>query len=246
MSNADAAEDYHLRPLDYYFAEKPTRDLVAAASAGDREMAARAVAAGADPNAEGPQTMGEAARLRPLHYAIARKDRTALEILLELGADPDETAQFNGNAYEFAMILDARELLSVLLEKVPNSPASAEARRRAFFAAFIYQRQRCAELLLQHGVSVDALDGIGRTALFGALNGTDPGQAIWLLDRGASPDVEAKSGLTPSYALQYNLEREREGTATHATLLKIKRMMEERGVVFPVPSPKQNRAARGR
>ncbi len=235
---------YKLRPLDYYFADKLTRDLVTAALDGNKDLVAELVAKGADPNLEGPLKSGDVSRLRPLHYALAQKNETAVKILMEVGADPDLVALYNGNAYEFAMMLNKPGLLVALLENAPMRETSANARRRAFFESFIYDRLECAQVLLDHGVPIDAQDSAGKTALMNVINQEQPEVAIWLLERGVSPLIETKTRLTPAYAAQSTLEEFREGTEGYNAYKRLVQKMEERGVTFPVPGPKKFRAAR--
>lgn len=244
-TNTSGTPVFKLKAPRDYFAEEDSVALLAAALAGDLTTAKQLVAEGADPNDEGPRN-NPYNRLRLLHYAIAANNQRAVDVLLAVGADPELSVQGFGRAFLFAMTLKNMEMLSLLLEKRPIATLSTDTIQYLLFESVSENSTQCVELLLKRGIPIDFPDGAGYTAMMRAIDAQNFDMAEWLIRQGASVHIEATSGMTPAYSVQYDLQKFRPGSPTHDKVLHIKKLMEERGAVFPALDPAEVRAKRAR
>jgi hypothetical protein len=243
---ATAAPSFDLKAANYYFEESKSLALLDAAMAGKLATAKDLVAKGADPNAEGP-LHNPHNRLRLLHYAIAAHNGQAVRVLVEVGADPElNTIGGGGPAFLFAVTLDNVDMLSLLIDLRPIKELSNEMLRHLLFESVIRSRPRCLDLLLQKGAPIDFRDKSGYTVMMRALDAQEYDLAEHLILQGASVAIEAKGGMTPAYSIEYDLQKFKPGSPTYNKVLHIKKMMEERGAVFPALSPAEVRAKRGK
>ncbi|MBA4178146.1 MAG: hypothetical protein C0505_16555 [Leptothrix sp. (in: Bacteria)] len=242
-TNASAAPAFELKPATAYFKESSALALLAAAQRGDAAQARQLVAAGADPNAEGPPD-NPYNRLRLLHYAIAAQDAKALRVLVEVGADPELSVVGFGRALMFAVTLDRLDMMATLLELRPVAKLGKETLESLMFGAVSLPRPQALDLLLQRGAPIDLPDAAGYTIFMRAMGAQDYDLAAKLLQRGASLKVESTSGATPASSVQFHLQKFKPGSPSHEKVARLKAMMEARGVVFPVPTPQQVRDAR--
>jgi len=135
-------------------------------------------------------------------------------------------------------------MLSLLLDLKPLKSLSDDTIETLLFEG-VNSPPRGLAVLLQRGAPIDFRNSLGETILMDALYATDFDLATWLFQQGASVNIENKNGVTPANILQDFLSRVQAGTETQQKLLRLKSLMEAQGIVFPVPTPKENRAKRG-
>jgi uncharacterized protein len=244
-TNASSAPVFKLKTPKDYFSDQKTLALLTAALVGDLAKAKQLVAEGANPNDEGPRS-NPYNRIRLLHFAIAAKNPRALHVLMAVGADPELSAQGFGGAFDFAMTLKDMEMLSLLLELRPIYTLSKDTIEDLLFESVTDNCPSCLEVILKRGAPIDMPDGAGYTIMMAAIDTQDFDLAEWLLLKGASVHVVANGGMTPAYSIQYDLQKFRPGTPTHNKVLHLKKLMEERGAIFPAPSPAEVKAKRAK
>lgn len=243
--NADAqVKKFNLKAPATYFENKQSVALLQAAMAGDLAKAKVFVAAGANPNEEGPTHDANANRLRLLHYAIASDNKQAVKILMAVGADPEMLAQHNGHAFLFAVMLNNVEMLSQLLDLRPIKSLSYDTLEDLLLESIVHRHPRCMALLLERGTPIDFRDSSKDTLLMTAMSAENFELAEHLIRSGASVSVDTPSGVTPAYQVQRMLTRYTPGSETYLILQRIKNLMIERGAVFPATDPKELRERR--
>ena len=242
-TNANAASSFKLKPPQFYFADSKTLTLLAAALEGDVPRAKQLVDNGANPNDEGPRS-NSYNRLRLLHYAIAANSPQGVRTLVAVGADPELSAQGFGRSFLFAMTLENMKMLSLLLDLRPIDTLSKDTMEYVLFESVTQGCSRCLELFVKRGAPVDYRDESGYTMVMRAMDAQDYDMAEWLLLQGASVHIEAGGGMTPAYSVQFPLQKFKPGSPTYNKVLNLKKMMEERGAVFPALSPAEIRAKR--
>ena len=245
IMDADAqVKKFNLKAPTTYFENNQSIALLEAALAGDLAKARALVAAGANPNDEGPTNDANSNRLRLLHYAIACNNKQAVRILITVGADPEIVAQHNGRALLFAITLNNVEMLALLLDLRPIKLLSSDTLKVLLFESIVQRRRNCLTLLLDRGAPIDSRDSAEVTLLMDAISSEDFELAEHLIQRGASVNVDTPSGVTPAYQVQRMLTRYTPGSETYITLQRIKKLMIERGAVFPAVDPKELRERR--
>jgi|GEM_PF-1044033 len=244
-TNTPAAPTFALKAPEHYFADARALALLRAALAGDAAQAKAAVAAGAPLDEEGPRSKPDN-RLRLLHYTVAADNAAAARLLTELGADPELNTAGFGPAMLFAITLDKPILLGAMLDARSFTRLAPATQEMLMFDAVSQNRPRCIKLLLDRGAPIDLRDTAGYTILMRAIGALDPPLAIQLLAQGASLKVEAVGGATPANLVQLLLLRATADSPLYGDLQKLKSDMQAKGVVFPVPTAREVRAARPR
>ena len=165
-------------------------------------------------------------------------------MLINVGADPELSAQGFGRSFLFAMTLENLEIISLLFDLRPINTLSRDTIDYFLFEAVRQPCQKCLELALDCGAPIDFRDESGYTTMMRAMDAQDYDLAEWLLVRGASVQVEAGSGMTPAYSAEFHLNKFIPGSPTYNKVLRLKKMMEDHGAVFPATSPAELRSKR--
>ncbi len=188
-----------------------------AAYYGHRKMIAHLIANGVDPDVT--DDMG----IRPLQYASRRLQGLTVDLLIELGARPDDLfdavnagdvarvqellahgADVNaldmfGTPLHRAAVTGQVYIASMLIDAGADLEATADPEGfRPLHVAALNHQSAIARLLLDRGALVDSRDSVGRTPLGIAANYESVGVAAELLARGADPTAkDASYGDTP-------------------------------------------------
>lgn len=124
----------------------------------------------------------------PLWFAVARgRNRTVVKLLLKRGAKP--TGLYAAGWYEDLDILDTLIRAGARIDE----PAG----ETPFLACWKWKKFESAKLLARQGADVNTKDRKGKTALhYGVEKGLDPLLLRFLVQHGASPDIEDREGRT--------------------------------------------------
>ena len=220
-----------------------TRELLAAALAGDVARAKAAIGRGASPDAEGPPA-NPYNHLRLLHYAIAAGSVPGIRILMAVGANPEiDTLGSASLPLLFAMNLDKPELLSLMLDLHPVDTLQPRTKKLLMFRSVTVGRPRCLQVVIQHGVPIDYPDDTGANVSMDAVDAQDYVLAAWLIEQGASVTIDAHD-RTVAWSLEFHLAKYKLGTPPFQKVLALKQMAAQRGAQFPAKSPKDRREER--
>ncbi|MFG6462503.1 hypothetical protein ACG04Q_13070 [Roseateles sp. DXS20W] len=235
-----------LAPPEAFF-QGAALDLLRAALASNEASMKQAIAQGADPSAHGPAAKSRnVPQLTLLHYAIGVRNAKAAALLLACGADPlQEPRKEDGDAFLFAVIRRDAEMLTALLRHFPLDRMPAARKAALAFQSLDFKARECLQVLFDHGMPVGILDSAGHNLFMYALEGEDFDTAEWLLAEVKVPisGVMDNAGITPANMVQRALaEVFKPGSSTYRRYEKFKRIMEERGIVFPVESSAEWRA----
>ena len=241
-ANADASDARapQLAPPEAFF-QGSALDLLRAALASNEASVKRSISQGADPNARGPAAKSRnVPQLTLLHYAIGVRNANAAGLLLACGADPlREPRKEDGDAFLFAVMRRDAEMLTALLRHFPLDRMPAARKAALAFQSLDFKARECLQVLFDHGMPVGILDSTGHNLFMYALEGEDFDTAEWLLAEVKVPisGVMDNAGITPANMVQRALtEVFKPGSPTYRRYEKFKRIMEERGIVFPVES----------
>lgn len=224
------------------FFQGPALDLLRAALADDEAGARHAVTQGANPNAQGPAaTSKNVPQLTLIHYATGMRNPRAMAILLAEGADPlFKPRDDDGDAFLFAVVRHDAQMLDALLQLYPLARIPPKRQSQLAFYCLSFNARNCLQILFDHGLPLDVRDPNGYSLFMRALNQEDLDTAEWLLAEKQVPiqDVMSRSGgVTPANMVQRGLtESFKPGSPAYQRYDKLKRIMEQRGIVFPVES----------
>lgn len=231
------------------FFSGPELALMKAALEGDAGQAGQLVAQGANPNGHGPATGSKMTpQVTLLAYAIGERSERAMGVLVGVGADPlFEPREGDGDAFIFACIRRDDRMLDALYRLYPLTKIPQDKQVQHAFSALDLNAIDCLHVMLSRGLPKDITRRTGDSLLVEALYRQDYDTAEWLIqDVGVALEVPApKSGVTPANIVQKDLaESFVPGTPLAERNLRLKQMMEKRGVKFPVETAADYRARR--
>jgi ankyrin repeat protein len=140
-----------------------------------------------------------------LHGAAAAGDLTTVELLLRLGAQPDN-ADDGGHTPLYCVANECRTRGGAhVVRALVAAGASVDARDGVKRCTALHMAARrghveVAEALLDCGAGIDVQDSVGDTPLRRAVNCNKTEVAALLLARGSDPHSMGSKGLTPSSA----------------------------------------------
>lgn len=203
------------------FSDAPVRDLAVAACRGDGAGVAAALREGVDPNARGLDGV------TPIFWALACDSLPGVEALLVGGADPNLMTEPPNpiSAVDVAVTRDTRLLQAVLRHGGFPSPCAFE---EAFGVGMDQRGWDNYYALLDAGTDINT-ECRGTVAEFAAaLNQWD--KVAELLERGYNTRLPYLGRLLQSANVQLMFPEQVE------IMPRVRRMLEERGVRFPVSS----------
>ena len=235
-----------LARADGFFQGQPLA-LLQAALAGDGAQARQLVAQGVDPNSHGPADLSKAVpQLTLLNYATGVHNERAMAILFAVGADPlFEPREEDGDAFLFAIVRHDAKMLDVLFRLFPLARVPPKRQSDNAFAALRFGANDCVKVMFEHGMPPGIQDSRHYNLFMESLNLEDFDAAEWLLVDIKVPlnDAVTVLGVTPANMVQRALDEVfRPGSPTYKRYEKFKRIMEQKGIVFPVETVLEYRA----
>ncbi|WP_437613278.1 ankyrin repeat domain-containing protein [Erwinia sp. V71] len=221
--------------------DPPMVTLLQAIRQGDEAQARRLMAEGVDLNTQGKQG------ITPLLWLIYQtQDKAATRLALTLGANPNYKDGSGDTAVNRVAGVKDPEWLSIILAAGGDPNSIGRQAEPALFNAIREERWANTEMLVERGADVNLPDGLSRnSALYAAyLNQYD--FTWWLIEQGASVKGYDRSGADLSWMVHDSLSIMSPESPRYKTLLKVKHTLEQQGVTFPPPSPKEIRALRAK
>ncbi|UOQ55570.1 ankyrin repeat domain-containing protein [Hymenobacter cellulosivorans] len=174
-----------------------------------------------------------------LLFALANQQQACVRELLALGANPNQVSLLNGKepVQPVALVAGSENptLLKTLLDAHgdPNSKMDGEA---ALFHAIQGRRFEALHLLAEHGADLNVVNKMGNTPMKLLATFNQFEQVAYLIERGADFRKPSHSGSTVAFIVQDQQVGD-ENSEAYKWQQKVRRMLEERGVQFPVPNP---------
>ncbi|CAI7602463.1 unnamed protein product [Penicillium palitans] len=136
-------------------------------------------------------------RRTPLMWAVLREQHAAVELLLELGADPESSDRHGWTPLLFAVGTDRMASLALLVRNGAKVDCSDQHGQTALLWAVTNRNEAAVKLLLDNDADIESKDQYGQSPLYIALTCNNL-SIIWLLlDGGASTESRNKNGQTP-------------------------------------------------
>lgn len=211
------------------FFEPEYQPLARAVREGDTRTIDNELAEGLDVNHVGKQNM------TLLMWAIVNKNKRSLTYLLEEGANPNYKDGQGTQPVGLAAGLDDIDYLRILLDH-KGDPNSEDRDEKALITAILSLFKPHIYLLLDKGADINATkkdNQVSAVTLLANLNQFE--DVANFLRRNADHLKASSVGRTLPYAVQDATPNK--GTAGYEWQKKVKQMLQERGVRFPVESP---------
>jgi ankyrin repeat protein len=171
------------------FADPLLAALARAVAMGQSRKAQALIGQGADLAGQGDRGV------TLLQWALLRQDRRAMDLLLDLGADPAQPGIDGDSVVHLAaMARDPGWLRSLLQRHAPADVANRQTGRTPLMSAVLAGRGANVARLLAAGADPARADGMGNTALHVAGQTGDADLALALLQAGAPPLARNRQG----------------------------------------------------
>ena len=198
-----------LGPAEKYFDPQPAA-LVRAALAEDASRVRELVAAGVNPNSQGPRSNSKnTPQITLLGYAVGQSNEPAIRLLIQAGANPlFEPREDDGDAFLFAIGRKDSAMLDALYRAWPLSKVPARTQSETAFSALRFNCNACLKVMFKNRLPVGVQDSLGNNLFMEAMSREDLETAEWLLkDVGVPLDSETVRGVNSANILQSELSR---------------------------------------
>ncbi|WP_083235022.1 ankyrin repeat domain-containing protein [Candidatus Marithrix sp. Canyon 246] len=212
-----------------FFKESEVLELAQAVARGDLKTIRELTKAGVNVNHAGEEGM------TPLMWALGTQNKQGMQALLELGANPNYIAPNGASAASLAAGAEDLEFLIILLEGGADPNIKEHLGEPALFIAIGQRRWENMRLLLDKGADIDLTNKSGETAIYRAASLNQFEQVAYLIERGANFNImDATSGTVAFIVQKRSIDPE---SSNYKWQQKVRQMLEDRGVKFPVQRP---------
>ncbi|MCK9506778.1 MAG: ankyrin repeat domain-containing protein [Porticoccaceae bacterium] len=182
-----------------YFKTSEQLSLIQAVDQKDLSAIKAAIGKGADMNTPGKDGV------TPLFWALIKQNPEGLQLLLELGANPNVIVQLpkdfqeaGVSAMDVAARMSDSQFLKILLENGgdPNAIVN-DWNEPVLHRAIMYRQLDNIKLLVEHGADVNHQDKSQTTPLMLAVTATMYESALYLLQQGADPTIKSNLDASP-------------------------------------------------
>lgn len=241
----------------FYFNNAKSIALIEAALNNDASAVKKLISEGSNPNDSSLNSYGTNFTL--IQYAVLAKNKDAVRLLYENGADIDHNPLNTVSVYTLA--IGTKEtgpgdmgMFKFLLELRPVSQIPQARQQNILFSCVDGLNLDCLKIALDHGIPVDLQNELDYTSLMylieekffgiGRYNEHTPKtleMAKELIASGASTTISTTKstfkGESPANLLEVAQKEYEQGTKEYIDLETLKSMMKQKGAVFPAPKP---------
>ncbi len=238
------------KPITDFFDDEKVQQLALAAAEGDVDVIEDLIKnQGVDPNTLGKEANTPKGKeiMTPLRYAwwtFTDDSVNGMKALLKHGAQADQT--INGITLLDRSVLNPgeryHEISKVLLEGGANpNRVKSDSKKTPIFSALYGKQFERVKLLHQFGADVDFKEKCDKTPFMMALAIRSFDIAFWLVEQGVDVEAMTKYGGTAAWEIHDSLTNKLYSDWAREAGLKMKAILEKKGVVFPPLSPEENR-----
>lgn len=222
------------------FFEPPMTALLQSIRDGDEAEARRQLAQGLNLNIKGKEG------ITPLLWLIMQQDRQGAQLALKLGADPNFKTGNGDNAVSMVAGAKSPEWLRMMLDAGGDPNALDHNNEPALFSAIGEDRWADIKLLMERGADINLEDKQKTTAAHYAAYLNKYDIVYWLIEHGAHVNTYAATGGSLSWRVEESLSIMSHDSPQYPWALKVKRLLQQRGVKFPPLSPAEVRERRAK
>ncbi|TVP60219.1 MAG: ankyrin repeat domain-containing protein [Halomonadaceae bacterium] len=186
--------------------------------------------------------------ITPLFWLIMQDDKIALKLALELGADPNFPSEDGRQPVASVAGGNDDDILELLLEYGGNPNAVNLDGKPALFLAIGHERMSQIKLLKRYGADINITDRRNSSALLHAATLNKYEIADYFIEAGADYTIRDASGADVAWEVYDKLDRNLLSPqySAYDWAVKVKEKLQNRGVQFPPPSPREIRIQEGR
>jgi ankyrin repeat protein len=210
-----------------FYSDSQMLSLIKAAENNDRDKLNQLVNAGVDPNTFGKEGM------TPLFWLLGHQNKKAMKALLAAGADPNLKNSEGDSPMYLASGAEDTELMKILLDKGGDPTIKNDVGEPALFAAIRQKSTENVKILIDYGADINATDRTSTTPVMYAAILNQYHIVHFLLEKGADHKHLADGNISLASYVQDGKVNPR--LEAYNWRKKVIKMLEERGVNFPVP-----------
>ncbi len=133
----------------------------------------------------------------PLHFAVQKRHRKIVEVLLELGANIDAETNAQWTPLNLAFHYGYFKIAQFLIEKGADTNIANHANQSPLHLAVTYGQVQLVQLLLANGAKIESKNNDGYTPLILAAEKGNKEIVKMLIDKGALIEAKNEGGYTP-------------------------------------------------
>ncbi|MFC3393928.1 ankyrin repeat domain-containing protein [Brenneria rubrifaciens] len=221
--------------------EPPMAALLQSIQKGDEATAKHQLSQGLNLNIQGKEGV------TPLLWLVYEtQNKEAVKLALKLGADPNYKDGSGDSIVNRVSGVRDPDWLRVVLDAGGDPNSIGRRRQPAIFSAIGEERWADIKLLVERGADVNLKDGPGRnSALYAAY--LDKYEIVyWLIEQGADTTIYDDTGSDLAFSVEDSLSIMSPQSPQYPWALKVKQLLQQRGVEFPPLSPAEVRARRAK
>ncbi|WP_038910663.1 ankyrin repeat domain-containing protein [Dickeya dadantii] len=221
--------------------QPPMAALLQTIRKGDEAEARRQLAQGLNLNIQGKEG------ITPLLWLIYEtQDKNAVRLALKLGADPNYKDGSGDSAVNRVSGVRDPDWLRIVLDAGGNPNAIGRLEQPALFSAIGEERWADIKLLVERGADINLKDSLDRNSVLyaGYLNKYEI--AYWLIEKGADITIYDATGSNMAWTVEDSLSVMPHNAASYPWGIKVRELLQQRGIKFPPLSPAEVRERRAK
>ncbi|MBP2850959.1 ankyrin repeat domain-containing protein [Dickeya oryzae] len=221
--------------------QPPMATLLQTICKGDEAEARRQLAQGLNLNIQGKEG------ITPLLWLIYEtQDKDAVRLALKLGADPNYKDGSGDSAVNRVSGARDPDWLRMVLDAGGNPNSIGRLGQPALFSAIGEERWADIKLLVERGADVNIVDGPGRNSAHYAAYLKKYDVTYWLIEKGADIHPYDATGSNLAWTVEDSLSLMDHNSPHYPWALKVKQLLQQRGIKFPPLSPAEVRERRAK
>ncbi|MEH0834923.1 ankyrin repeat domain-containing protein [Pectobacterium cacticida] len=215
----------------------PVVALLESIQKGDEAAARELLSQGVNLNIQGKEGV------TPLLWLIYEtQNKKAVTLALKLGADPNYKDGFGDSAVNSVAGAKDPDWLRIILDAGGDPNAIGRLGQPAIFGAIGEERWADIKLLVEQGADLNLVDGTKVNSAHYAAYLNKYEIAYWLIEQGADINIYDETGSNLAFTIEDSLSIMSPNSPHYPWALKVKQLLQDRGVKFPPLSPAEVRA----